>query len=178
VDAYRHFVGDGVTTMAHRALPEGARDPATVRRAVTRALASYATRWRRHTRPYTGVDVLLDGLGARRLPVVVYSNKPEAFTRQTVDALLDRWTFRLVRGARTGVPLKPDPTGALEIARELALAPADCLFCGDTRTDMETAARAGMHPVGALWGFRDRAELEASGAREVAASPSDLLTLL
>jgi phosphoglycolate phosphatase len=39
---------------------------------------------------------------------------------------------------------------------------------------MQTATRAGMQPVGVLWGFRDRAELKAHGARTLVASPVEL----
>jgi phosphoglycolate phosphatase len=43
---------------------------------------------------------------------------------------------------------------------------------------MKTAVSAGMFPVGALWGFRTRQELEESGAQAIIAEPIDLLKLL
>ncbi|RMG86927.1 MAG: HAD family hydrolase, partial [Candidatus Dadabacteria bacterium] len=49
---------------------------------------------------------------------------------------------------------------------------------GDTATDMETARAAGMVPVGALWGFRDEAELRGAGAVHLLLRPEDLLALL
>jgi peptidoglycan/LPS O-acetylase OafA/YrhL len=48
----------------------------------------------------------------------------------------------------------------------------------DTDTDMQTATRAGMFAVGALWGFRDREELESHGARAVIEGPTELIGLL
>jgi phosphoglycolate phosphatase len=60
----------------------------------------------------------------------------------------------------------------------LAVAPARCLYVGDTSIDMETALRAGMYPVGVLWGFRSREELERSGAAVIIAHPRELLPLL
>jgi len=42
---------------------------------------------------------------------------------------------------------------------------------------METGTAAGMHTIGALWGFRDREELESSGAEIVAEKPENLLKI-
>ena len=51
------------------------------------------------------------------------------------------------------------------------------MYAGDTRTDMLTGKAAGMYTVGVLWGFRDREELESSGADTVVNSPEELLEL-
>ena len=84
----------------------------------------------------------------------------------------------LVLGERPSVPRKPDPSSALEIARRLAIEPADFLYLGDTATDMKTANGAGMFAVGVLWGFRDAEELIASGAAKLISTPAQLLELL
>jgi len=81
-------------------------------------------------------------------------------------------------GARPSIPLKPDPSSALEIAAGLGVEPARFLYLGDTATDMKTANAAGMFAVGALWGFRDAAELIAGGAAKLIGKPAELLELL
>jgi phosphoglycolate phosphatase len=43
---------------------------------------------------------------------------------------------------------------------------------------METATNAGMFPAAVLWGFRDEAELRASGAKAIVSKPAELLELL
>jgi phosphoglycolate phosphatase len=83
-----------------------------------------------------------------------------------------------VVGARPDVPKKPDPAAALGIARGLAISPGRILYLGDSATDMQTARAAGMFPVGALWGFRTAAELEANGAQVLINRPMDLVGLL
>jgi phosphoglycolate phosphatase len=85
--------------------------------------------------------------------------------------------FEIVRGALPGVPFKPDPSVALRIAFEMDVPPAGFVFVGDTDIDMETARAAGMYPAGALWGFRDAANLKAGGASVLLALPGDLLRL-
>jgi phosphoglycolate phosphatase len=177
-DAYRYFVGLGIEELVRRMLPEDRRDPATLQEAGALTASEYKRRWQDKTRPYDGVPEMLTGLRQRGLPVSVLSNKPQHYTDLTVDAFFPGRPFLHVRGARPEVPNKPHPAGALALARELSLAPGSIVFVGDTATDMKTARGAGMLPVGALWGFRDEAELRENGALRLIARPTDLLTLL
>lgn len=176
--AYRRFVGDGVRNLASRALPAGVRNETTIDRCVDEMRRVYGARWDRKTLPYAGVTELLDQLTRRRLPLAVLSNKPHDLTTMVVAQLLPRWSFAAVVGQRVGRPRKPDPTSALEIAADLGVDSGSCVYVGDTDTDMKTAERAGMFAVGACWGFRDAAELEASGARALIRHPRELLELL
>ncbi len=179
VDAYRYFVGDGVETLMRRTLPApAAADPALFARAVDAQRTEYRARWKAKTRPYPGVPELLDALEHRGMRMAVLSNKPDAFVGEMVRHYFPRTPFEIARGARPGVPVKPDPGSALQVAAEMRLAPEDFLYLGDTNTDMRTARAAGMSSVGALWGFRTEAELRESGAERLIASPGELLGLL
>ena len=79
---------------------------------------------------------------------------------------------------RKGVAPKPDPAIAFEAASLLGVAPAQCLYVGDSGIDMQAAVAAGMLPVGALWGFRGKEELMACGAKELIAHPFELLRII
>ena len=85
--------------------------------------------------------------------------------------------FSIIRGRVEGVPLKPDPAGALAIAAELGLQPADCWYVGDTSTDMKCGSNAGMETIGVLWGYRPREELTANGARHLVSEPKEIVEL-
>ena len=172
---YKYIVGDGVLTMALRALPEGHRDEPTVARCVEFMRQEYGQRWAVKTRPYAGVAELLAELAARGIPLGVLSNKPDDFTKLCVGKLLPQGRFGAVLGVSPSRPKKPDPAGALEVAGCLGVPPDEFVYLGDTNTDMQTAVAAGMLPVGALWGFRAAEELLASGARILLAKPGDLL---
>ena len=63
------------------------------------------------------------------------------------------------------------------MARALGAEPEECLYIGDTGTDMKTGTAAGMYTAGVLWGFRGREELEAAGADALAAEPPEILDL-
>ena len=54
----------------------------------------------------------------------------------------------------------------------------ECLFVGDSYTDMLTGGSAGNVTVGVLWGFRDEKELTDAGARFIVSRPSEILELI
>jgi phosphoglycolate phosphatase len=178
IDAYRYFVGDGVVMLVTRALPKDRRDKETLRSCLEAYRADYNRTWNVKTKPYDGIAEMLDALTARGLRVAVLSNKPHEFTRRCVIELLPNWNFDVVFGQRDGVPLKPDPTAALEIAHTLGILPADFLCLGDGAGDMQMAIAAGMFPLGATWGYRTAQELRASGARVLIERPIEVLGLL
>jgi len=174
VDAYRTFIGEGVQKLAERVLPPGHQDE---KAALLQAYqADYAEHLLETSTPYPGIPELLDALAARGLPMAVLSNKPDAPTRRIVEALLGRWRFQAVAGERPGVPRKPDPAAALELARAMDVAAPAVSFVGDTLVDVFTARAAGMRPLGVLWGFRAR-EVAAAGVPTVQ-HPRELLSLL
>ena len=174
----KFFVGDGRHNFALRALPQEARDQATVARCADLLTRNYAANWAAKTRPYDGIGRMLRGVAGRGLAMAVLSNKPDQFTRQMVEHFFPSGPFRIVRGAVDGEALKPDPSAALEIAEALELSPEAFLYLGDTDTDMKTATAARMFAVGAAWGFRPAEELLASGAKKIIDHPTDLLRLI
>ncbi len=178
IDAYQYLVGDGARVLLSRAIPEGHRNEATIDVCLTDYIAEYARGWNVHTQPYEGIGDLLDALTERGIKLAVLSNKPHPFTVQCVDTFLARWCFHTVLGQTDGFPRKPDPASALDVARRLGTTPDRVCYVGDTATDMQTASGAGMFAVGVLWGFRERAELEANGASLIIAHPRELLSLI
>jgi phosphoglycolate phosphatase len=177
-DSYRAFVGDGVAKLVERALPPGHRGPEEIAACVHRMREVYGQCCSDRTRPYEGIPELLDALVERGLALAVLSNKPHDLTVRLVSELLAPWAFACVFGERAGVPRKPDPSSAREVATVLGVAPAECLYIGDTPTDMATARAAGMPSVGACWGFRDAEELRGAQAGALASTPAEVLDRL
>lgn len=178
LDAYRFFIGDGETMLVTRALPEEIRNEDTIRTCLEAFRNDYSRSWNVRTKAYDGVPEMLDALAAHGLKMAVLSNKPDDFTKQNVAALLPHWTFDVVLGQRDGVPPKPDPTSALQVAQRLNVTSAEFLYLGDSAVDMKTATASGMFPVGVLWGFRSAEELKASGARVLIRRPLEILDVL
>lgn len=178
VDKYRYFVGDGIEKLVERAFSkQGEQGKIDLQAMVKAVKEEYGRRWSNNTRPYPGVKELLDFLEEKQISKAIFSNKPHEFALLTIDTLLPEWNFVEIFGVGPGMPRKPDPHGALQIAEKLALTPREIIYLGDTATDMETAVAGGFYPVGALWGFRTAEELLASGARSLAQKPLDVADL-
>lgn len=178
IEKYKYFVGDGMYNLVVRTLPPEKREKSFIDDCLAKMQEEYSNRWSKKTRPYPGVPQLLDKLCSLGFKMAVLSNKPHNFTETIVEKLLEPWSFDRVLGERRGIPKKPDPTGALEIADNFKLPPGKFLYLGDTNTDMKTAKAAGMYAVGVLWGFRDASELLENGADTLIEHPMDLLKIL
>ena len=59
--------------------------------------------------------------------------------------------------------------------KELNVCPEECMYFGDTSTDMQTGRAAKVHTVGVLWGFRDKEFLIEHGATLFIEKPYQLL---
>lgn len=178
ISAYKHMVGNGFTQLVRAALPPRLRTEAMVEELRAEANASYEADPVARTKPYKGIPELLSALAERKLSRAVLSNKPDPLARRVVELLFPGAGFALVRGELPDFPRKPDPASALDIARLLGAEPGDILYLGDSDVDMETAKKAGMVGVGAVWGFRGEDELRAAGARHLVRNPLELLDLL
>jgi len=176
-DDYQRMIGHGIHRLVGDALPPGARDDETIARCFDRMMEDYSAHSLVKTHLYDGIAELVRALRAGGVKLAVFSNKADEATRRIVDGLFPAGSFDVVAGARPGVPLKPDPTGALLVAARLGVAPSGIVYVGDSPTDMRTAAAAGMRPVGVSWGFRTRDELVGAGAGTVLDRPLQLLDL-
>ena len=58
---------------------------------------------------------------------------------------------------------------------DLGADPQSTLFVGDSDVDILTGHNAGLPALGVLWGFRDRACMEAVGAKHFCESPAQLV---
>lgn len=163
LDAYRYFVGNGSRKLIERALPADCALDADA--ALDEYKLIYARNLLTRTRPYDGVLDVLAELKRRGLKMAVCSNKHQSAVDAVVAALFPRDTFDVVLGNREGVAPKPDPAIVNAALAAMNAAPADTLYLGDSGVDMETSRRAGTIPVGALWGFRPKAELAEHGAK-------------
>lgn len=173
---YTRFVGDGVTVLIRRA--SGTQDPDAVQAMETIFRKHYERHGLDHTQLFPGIAPLLDRLIRADRPMCVLSNKPHAYTLQTVDALCAPWPFVKVLGQREGTPRKPDPAAALHLAARMKCSPADIAFIGDSEVDMHTARNADMFAIGVNWGFREHDEIEKAGADAIIDRPEELLPLI
>lgn len=176
-DAYRYFVGNGIRKLIERALPEESRTEAHIEVVFQDFLAYYAIHKMDATTVYQGINSLLKHLESHGILVAVASNKAHEAMDELMRYYFPEIRFAAVLGNRKGCPIKPAPDIVFDILKMTHTAAANTLYAGDTATDMQTAARAGIKKIGVLWGFRDKEELVSSGADFLAEVPEDILRI-
>jgi len=178
VQKYRYLVGNGADLLMHRMLDtvcgEGCytEDEVKTLRKVYDGL--YENDPAYIVTNYSGMHETVAELKRQGVKMAVLSNKPHNCTAAIVESLFECGTFDVCYGQRPQVARKPSPEGALLIAAELGVEPKECLYIGDTNTDMKTGMAAGMDTVGVLWGFRGRGELEDNHARYIVEDPKEI----
>lgn len=176
VEQYKYFIGDGAANLVRRALEAGG-DAKLAH--FEEAYALYREIFKENcmfrVRPYDGIQELLAALKAQEVKIAVLSNKPHAETVNVIESLFGKGCFDVIQGQKENVAIKPSPEGAFQILEQLGVGAAEVVYLGDTATDMKTGKNAGFFTVGALWGFRDRTELEEGGADAVISYPLELL---
>ncbi len=176
VEKYKYYAGDGLEESVRRALKEaGDTDEAHVREGVPLAGGWLQEDPLYHVKPYPHIVETLTELKRRGIRLAVFSNKPHKAAVDVVKTIFGKETFAWIQGQSEEVPRKPDPAGALAIMKRLSVCPEECLYFGDTNTDMQTGRGAGIFTVGVTWGFRPRSELEQYHADRIIDSPLEIL---
>lgn len=175
----KHMVGDGYRTQMERALCHfGRENMKYYEQCLTEYMKNFSANCMRGVKPYDGIPHLLSFIRERGIRMAVFSNKPHSQAVENIETVFGRGTFDCILGQKDGIAKKPSPEGALLICRTLGVTPGECLYLGDTNTDMRTGIAAGMDTVGVTWGFRDREELTAFHPRYLAAHPSEVEAIL
>jgi phosphoglycolate phosphatase len=154
------------------------RDESVLDALVPRYLEIYESVMAQQTRPFDGIDNLLERIEAQGLRWGIVTNKAAFLT----DELISRigWTSRasaVVSGDTLPVK-KPDPAPVLLACERAGLDPARCLFVGDDRRDVLAGAAAGLYTVAVSWGYLDGGDPHEWGADVVLDTPAQLAALL
>lgn len=176
--ACKMMVGNGFRKLITRALPEEKqKDEEFIDEAQEHFAQAYHKRYLNKTIPYEGILNLIKELHEKGILVAVNSNKRSDYTIALVNKFFDNDKLIAVYGEREreGIPKKPNPTAALEIAKQMKLPIDDVLYIGDSKTDMETGQNAGMDTIGVSWGFRGAEELRENNATYIVEKPKDIL---
>lgn len=175
-DRYKYFVGDGAEELIRRTLQNQKTDRTELFEQVMAEYTKlFAVDCMYQVKPYEGIRELLAELKKRQVRIAVLSNKPHVNTCKVIHDLFGDAVFDIVQGQIPEIRKKPSPDGVFLLSRKLGIPVQEMLYVGDTNTDMQTGKSAGAYTVGVLWGFRDRAELEANHADAIIAHPLELL---
>jgi phosphoglycolate phosphatase len=179
VEAFNYFAGDGINNALKRALQASGDEELKF---YDEGIA-LCRKWMDedplyHVKPYPHVVESLQALKQNGIRLAVFSNKPNTSAQNVVKTIFGEDLFDHVQGQKEGVPIKPNPAGVFEILKKFGVEKDECLYFGDTNTDMMTGKNAGLYTVGVTWGFRPRKELEEYHADVIIDSAADFVTLV
>ena len=144
-----------------------------------RLLAVYRDNLSALTRPFPGMETLLEALEARGLNWGVVTNKPAWLTN---PLLRDLGLFARAACVVSGDTLsecKPHPAPMLHASKQAGSEPGQCVYIGDAQRDIEAGNNAGMHTLVALFGYIQKTDAPHSwGASDSIGAPGELLTWL
>ena len=177
-EKYNILVGDGAKVLVERMLDTVGASRDLYDEVANEYNSTYNADFLYLTEPYDGIIDMMHELQKKGIKITIFSNKPHRTAIKVSDALFPNGMIDICYGAREGVKLKPDPQGVYEILEKLALKPEECLYIGDTGTDMMTGKAAGLYTIGVLWGFRGREELEENGADAIIKHPAEIMDIV
>lgn len=165
VDRYKIFAGEGARSLTKKILDaQNAYTKDLHNKLFDFYMESYDKNPTHLTTIFGGLYETLEKIKALGIKIAIVSNKPHFATVSVTEKLYGEGFFDLIFGQRENVPLKPDPQAVLEVIDYFKVKKEECLYIGDTCTDMQTGKNAGVYTIGVLWGFRDFKELSENGA--------------
>ena len=176
--SYPMMVGNGITRLIERALPDEARTPEIINSARRLFVDHYNDHCCDATVPYPGIPQLLAELNKRNVNIAVASNKYGSAVHRIIARYFPDIRFAAIFGQLEGIPTKPDPSIVFEILTACPTPKSETLFIGDSAVDIETARRACVDSVGVTWGFRSENELRKAFADNIVSDPDDILSLI
>ena len=163
----RRFVGNGAGRLLQLSVPQG--------RDWQEPLAAFQSYYREHcqikTAPYPGIMEALYSL--KKYPLAIVSNKPDAAVKKLCAQY---FPGIYAQGEHPGCPRKPSPD-MVRIAME-HIGVDRCIYVGDSEVDVLTAHNAAVPCLSVLWGFRDRAEIQAAGESRFCETPAQMPAML
>ena len=172
----RAFVGNGMLNLIKRSAPEG-----TTEDEIQNILNVFRNHYAEHksdcTKPYTGIEKVLDDLKKQGAILTVLSNKDD----DAVGVLCEKYfpnVFDFTAGNRADRKRKPDPESVHAIIDKYGLTTRDAVYIGDSEVDVLTAKNADVDCIAVSWGFRDREVLVDTGATMIADAMTELYEYL
>jgi len=164
----RGFIGRHLYDLFQELDPSRSREQMDEMIAIYRNI--YLARNHAETKAFPGIAEALAALPGRKSTA---TTKGTPTTRAVLEMFGLLPYFHHVQGT-DGFPAKPEPNVILKSLEVFGAKPNDCLFIGDSPTDMQAGRRAGVKTCAVLWGYGQREEMARWEPDYWVEHPSDL----
>jgi len=173
LDEIRSFVGNGVSKLIERAIPDGLVNP-NFEKCLAIFKEHYSKTMHATTKPYPQIIELLQILKQKEIKCAVVSNKYDLAVKDLCNYYFsDLIDFAV--GESTKCKPKPSIDGIEIVLNKFNLKKEEVLYVGDSEVDILTAKNANIKMITVAWGFRESAYLKQNGADIIIDKAFDLL---
>jgi len=171
------IIGKGVDNLIATKIPKEEATEQKLKDVKAMYIEHYSHHCTDKTIVYDGVHDVLRELQSRGIKMAIVSNKPHIYISKILADLLGDIEFSHAIG-QGEYPHKPDPAAVLAIMKDLDVQCEECLYIGDSDTDMQTGVNAGVKTIGVSWGYRSVQLMEEAGADVIIDKAEELLGLI
>lgn len=176
-DDLRHFVSRGATGLIRAGMPPCDED--TLLKWKDAFISHYKDNSFNQSRPFDGVEDLLQELHARSIPWGVVTNKMEFLCVPILEKVGWLPLLSTLVCGDTVSSSRPDPALILEACSTIGIAPAEALMVGDDVRDVKAGTLAGCQTAFALYGYADKeSRAELTDDTRLIGAPGEVLDLL
>lgn len=168
------YIGKGARHFVKLALKEKGDDPVFF----DTFYADYMIRYKAYqlddSKPYPGIQSLVDTLKTQGRKLYVFSNKPHEITELLMEAVFPN-QFDGVHGHKPNTLAKPDTTEYAKFAAIHHIDAKQAVFIGDSIYDVMMGQNLSMKTIAVTYGYMEKHRLVESHPDRIVDSPFDLL---
>ena len=123
-------------------------------------LGMYDPSDKENTLPFANAHELLKKLQEKGVILAVNSNRTEDSLEFFINKFFSDIDFVSIEGHNLNYPSKPDPSGVRRILEKSQIQPCECVYIGDSKTDIKTAQNAGIDCIIVSWGYGNQNDWE------------------
>jgi phosphoglycolate phosphatase len=153
----RNMIGAGARKMLERGIEVDGRavSPGDLDRLTKDFIAYYADHIADASRPFDGLEAVLDDLQGQGFQFAVCTNKLEWLSKRLLDQLGMTSRFAAICGADTFGVAKPDPIILQQTLARAGGELSSAIMVGDAGPDVGVARRAGIPVIGVEFGYTE-----------------------
>lgn len=178
IEEVRSYVGNGAARLIERSVPQGTGNP-RYEEMLSAFREHYAAHCEDKAAPYEGIMELLHLLHQSGYRIAIVSNKPDKAVKQLCRRFFADYVEEAV-GESGERKRKPAPDMVYQALDCLSVDASRAVYVGDSEVDLQTAGNVPMQCISVTWGFRQKAQLLAAGAKEenMVKTPPELISYL
>ena len=176
-DEVRSFIGNGIAKLIERALGSKERDE-TFDVTFKAFKEFYNQNSKNKTKPYDGIEELLERLNKAGKTCAIVSNKADGAV-QILHRHFFPKTIKIAVGENEemGIKRKPCPDSLFAVIKRLNADPKKTVYIGDSEVDIQTAKNASLPCISVAWGFKSETFLRENGAEKIVTCPLEILDI-